>query len=184
MIGIVATAKKLGPVRERELNNFAANSSLVDDYLPNADRQLESPGPGAARIEIENSIVGFLFRKMAMAADNNRESCGFWIEVQLREIVKYIDANSFQLEHLSFRQFASPLALVDIAENGSDRGDFGKLFENFGNANVSSMNNVMGCPQGIDSRGTQYAMSVGDNADKNWISQFSVTDFSVFSTNF
>lgn len=102
-----------------------------------------------------------------MAADHHREAGGFWFKVQLREIVKHVDGNALELEHLCFRQFARPRAFVDIAANRSDRGNFGKFLENLWPTDVSGMNDVIRTAQGSERCRAQQAVGVGDDADQN-----------------
>jgi hypothetical protein len=100
-----------------------------------------------------------------VAADYNRESRSFGLEIQLSQIVQHIDANATQLKHSSFRQFARPRSFVDIAANGGDGSNRGKLFEDFGRADISRMNDVFAPAQSFDGLRAQQAVGVGDDAD-------------------
>ena len=100
-----------------------------------------------------------------MTADHDRESGGLRLEIQTSEIVQHIDANAAQLKHLSFRQLARPRGFVDVATDGGDGSDGGKLFEDFRRADISGMNDVCGPAQRLNSLGAQQAVRVGDDAD-------------------
>ena len=64
-----------------------------------------------------------------MPVDYNGESRGFGLEIQLRQIVQYIDRNAAQLDHRGVRQFAAPPTFVDVAAHSRHRGNGKKFFE-------------------------------------------------------
>jgi len=108
---------------------------------------------------------------MSVAADYNRESRRFSLEVQLRQVVQDVNRNAAQLEYMSLRHLSGPCSLVDVPTHRCDRGNRGKLFEDFGIAHIPCVNNMFRSAQGIDRLGTQQTMGVRDNAD-----QFSFLD--------
>jgi hypothetical protein len=108
---------------------------------------------------------------MTVPADYHRESGGLWFEVQRCQIMKHIDRNASQFEHLSLRQFERPCPFVDVATHGGGGGNRGKLLEDIGRADIPGMNDVLAPAQRFDCLRTQQAVRVGDDADENGSSQ-------------
>ena len=111
---------------------------------------------------------------MTVAAYHNRESGGFGLVIQLRQIVQYVDGNSADFKHLSFWQLARPRSFVDVAPDGCNWGDGRERFEDLRRAYVAGMNDVFGAAQGFDGLRPQQAVRVGDDTDEDGSSQFSV----------
>ncbi len=100
-----------------------------------------------------------------MAADYNRESRSFGLEVQLCQIVQHVDGNAAELEHRRLRQLARPRTFVDVAPHGSHRGNRGKLFEDLRSTDIAGMNDVFRPAQSFNGLRSQQAMRIGDDAD-------------------
>jgi hypothetical protein len=148
-------------------------ATIPHNKLTHAHWQFESPRPRAARIQVKHSIAHLLFGNVTVAADHNRESSRFGLEVQLLQIMQHIDGNTAQLNHLSFRQLATPGRFIDVSTHGGDGTNRGKLLEDIGRADIPGMNDVLGPAQRFDCLRAQQAMRVGDDADENGSSQFS-----------
>ena len=149
----------------QQAQQFATNAAVFDDQLAKAHRQLESPRPGAAGIEIEHSVARLVLGNVTVAAYDNRESGGFGLEIQLRQIVQHVDGNTAQFERLGFRQLARPRTFVYIATHGSDGGNGREIVENLRRPNISGMNDVVGPAQSCNGLVTQQAVGVRDDAD-------------------
>jgi hypothetical protein len=100
-----------------------------------------------------------------MATDYHRKSSGFWLEIQLCQIVQHIDGNTAQLKHFGFRQLERPRSFVDVAAHGYNRRDGGEFFEDLGRAYIPGVNDVFGATQGFEGLRAQQAVRVGDDAD-------------------
>jgi len=133
---------------------------MFQDQPANAHRQFESPRPSTPRIEIEHAFACLLFRDMTMAADHNRESRRFRLEVQLNQIVQNVNGNAAHLEHLGFRERAGPRPFVDIAEHRCDGGNCRKLFEDLGRADIPGVDDVFRSAQRFDGLKTQQTVGV------------------------
>jgi hypothetical protein len=94
--------------------------------------------------------------------------------VELREIVQHVDGNDAKLDNFGIWQLASPGAFINVAANGGYRCNRGKRFENLGCANVARMNDVLRPAQNFERFGAKQAVRVGDDADEDCSSQFSV----------
>ena len=114
-----------------QLNDFRAHLSAFYCELSYAHRQLESPRPRAARIEVKNSVTRFRFRNMTMAGDHHLESRSFRLEIKLRQIVQHVDRDATKFNHCSLRQFSRPGIFVDIASHSRNGRDAGECFQNF-----------------------------------------------------
>jgi len=126
------------------MQEFSPHAPILQDQSAHAHGKLESSRPRAAGIEIEHSVARLLLGNMAVAADYNRESSGLRLEVQLCQIVQYIDGNATQFKHLGSRQLARPRTLVDVAAHRSHGSNRGKFLEDLGRADIPGMNDVFG----------------------------------------
>ena len=100
-----------------------------------------------------------------MSADNDRESGGFGIDVQLSQIVEHVNGNAADLKYIVLWQFARPSCFVDVAANNGDGGDGRKPVEDLGRAYVAGMNDAFAAAQGFDGLRPQQAVRVGDDSD-------------------
>ena len=100
-----------------------------------------------------------------MAAHDNRESSGFGLKVQLRQIVQDVDGSAAQFKHLGFRQPARPSPLVDVAAHSGQRSNRRKLFEDLGRAGIPGMNDVLRPAQRREGLRAQQTVRVRNDAD-------------------
>ena len=172
-----------------QLHEFATYEAVLNNQFAHADGKFETPRSSAAGIEIENAIPRLLPGHVAVAGNDHGESRGFGLQIELRQVVQHVDRNSSYFEHVSFWQPARPGAFVDIATHHPQRGDAGKFVKNFRGANIPGMNDGVGAAQGCDGFRTQQAMRVGDDANEEGSSQFSVlssqfSDFRLLTSYF
>jgi len=111
---------------------------------------------------------------MSVAGNHGREARRFGLQIQLREIVQNVDRNAGQFEHLGLWQAAGPGVLIDIAANRSHGSNRFEFFQNLRRANVAGVDDVVRPAQCVEGLRTQQTMSVGDDADREGSSQFSV----------
>ena len=100
-----------------------------------------------------------------MAADHDRESRGFGIEIQLRQIVQHVNGKACDFKHFMFRQLSRPCTSIDVAANCRDRSDCREPLDYCGGADVAGMNDVIRPAQSFDGFRSQQPVSVGDYAD-------------------
>jgi len=93
------------------------NFRVLDFQPPNAHRQLEPSGPGAARIEIEHVIFHLLFGNVTMAGDNDGKSSRFGFEIEAAEIVQYVDGCATYFEDICVGNLLCPCSTIDVAAN-------------------------------------------------------------------
>lgn len=112
-----------------------------------------------------------------MPRDHRVEPSGFGLQIELRQIVQHINGNACDLDGFSFRQSARPRTLVDIAANRGHGRNMLELFKNLRRANITRMNDVAHSAQRIQCFRTKQSVGIGDDADDDGSSQFSVFPF-------
>ncbi len=83
------------------------------------------------------------------------------------QIVKHVNQNPTQLDHLGFRQIAGPVAFVDVASNRGHRCNCGEFFEDLRGANIAGVNNVVRAPQRFDGLRAKQTVRVGNDANQD-----------------
>jgi hypothetical protein len=91
----------------------------------------------------------------------------------LTEIVKNVDQNPTEFDHLGFWQIASPVAFVDVAANRGHRRNCGEFFENLRRANIAGVHNVGGPSQRFEGLRAKQTVRVGNDTNQNGQSQSS-----------
>ena len=80
---------------------------------------------------------------MAVPGNDDIESRSFGLQIQLREIVQYVDGNAARFEDFSLRQLARPRIFVDISANGGYGRNGCELRNDFRRADVTCMDDVV-----------------------------------------
>ena len=128
-----------------------AEPGAIDDEFTHRNGQLKSPGSATSRVDVQNAIPFFDQRFVGVARHNHLHTCGMRLDVELRKIVDDVDERASDSNHLSFRQMGCPRLRVIIASDGNERRHGGKLIENLGRPDVSTMNDVIAadceCPR-------------------------------------
>ena len=99
-------------------------------------------------------------------------SLGF--EIELRKIVQHVNGDAVELDHFRLRQLARPRPLVDVAANGGHGSNGCKLVENFRIAHIAAVNDLLRSAQRFERFRPQQSVRIGNDADKDRSSQFSV----------
>lgn len=84
---------------------------------------------------------------MRMSADDDIEACRRRIEVQFRQIVKYVDPMTSRFDHCCQREAGGPIRLINIASDSNNRCNRAKLIEDLRLADIAGMNDEMGTLQ-------------------------------------
>src|ERR1700688_5100995 len=111
---------------------------------------------------------------MRVARTHGGEARRFGLQIQLREIVQNVDQNAGQFEHSILWQAAGPGVLIDIAANRSHGSNRFEFFQNLRRANVAGVDDVVRPARCVEGLSMHKTMSVGDDADREGSSQFSV----------
>ncbi len=82
---------------------------------------MENAEAGAPRVNVDDAVPLNMARLMRVPADNHVELRRHGIEIQLRNIVKYVYQGRTGLGHCGQRQLVRPVALIDVLSNGDDR---------------------------------------------------------------
>src|SRR5690606_33367969 len=96
---------------------------ILDMQDAHTDRQLETPWPGAARIEVEHAVTYLVQRLVRMAGDYHVDACGLGINGQLLEVMQYIDVDRAEAQGQVFRNHIGPGGLVVVATHYRQRCD-------------------------------------------------------------
>ena len=149
-------------------NDLSANASTLHGQSSDTDWQLESLWSGAAGIEIEDTATRLLLRNMTVPGYHYLEASRFGLQIEPRQVVQNIDKNAREFDQFSFGQSACPRPLVDVPADGCDWRNCREFVEDFGSADVSSVNDVLGSTELIDRFGTKQAMRIRNDADDDW----------------
>jgi len=105
---------------------------------------------------------------MAVAVYDHAESGGFWLQVELAEIMQDIDGQATGFDDFGCRQSARPRGGIDVAVDRGYGRDLRQRFEDSRSADVAGVEDLVGSAQGFDGRGPQQAVGVGDYAEGYW----------------
>ncbi len=129
-------------------------------------------------------MARLLFRNMAVAGDDDIEPGCFRLQIELRQIMQYIDGDSANLDDFCRRQLAGPRLFVDIAADSGYGRDRRQLIKNLGSAHIACMDDVLRAAQRCESLGSKQAVSIGNDADEDGRSRSQRGDFDfIFSAN-
>ena len=149
----------------QNLNNLRRNFAVLHVQPPNRHRQPKSPRPRASRIEIQHAILHFLLGPMAVPADDNCKSRRFRLQIQFVQIVKHIDRDAADFEHIRGGDLPGPGFAIHISADRGNWRNLSQLFQDGGIADVAGMNDVVGAAQSGESLRTKQAVGIGDDAD-------------------
>ena len=102
---------------------------------------------------------------MGVPAHNHLKSCRFRLQIQLVQIVKNVDRDAGDFEHIRGWNLPRPGVAIDIATNRCNGSNLSQRLQNGGIADVAGMNDVVRAAQRGESLGTKQAVSIGDDAD-------------------
>ena len=102
---------------------------------------------------------------MSVAADDDAEAGGFWVEVELFKIVQDVDRDILEVDDSGERKGRGPGLGVHVAANGDD-GCYGfEPVEDNRVADVTCMNDGLGAFQRGDRFGAEETVGIGDDAE-------------------
>jgi hypothetical protein len=150
-----------------EIEDLPAQLAGFDCEASEGYRQLETPGAGASRIEIEHTVANLLLRDVAVTRDDSGETGKLRLEVELLQNMQNIYREPADLDNVGLRDFVDPIAVVGVAVDGGDRSDFRKLYKDRGISDVARMNDMVGTSQRGDGLGPEQAVSIRDDPDEH-----------------
>lgn len=150
-----------------DFKDHSVRRAVLQRQSPDAHRELKPPRPCAAGIEIEQTVLRLLLRNVTVARNNRGKSGRFGLQVELGEVVKNINRDAPDFEHVGGWNLLCPGSLIHVAADGGHRCNSCEFAEDGGIADVSGMNDVVGALQRGQSFGAEKAMSVGDNANEH-----------------
>ena len=105
---------------------------------------------------------------MTVAINDYAESGSFGLEVELSEIMQYINGDAAGFHDFSFGESAGPGRSVHVS---SDRGywrDLFEGFEDFWRADVAGVKDEVGSAEGFEGSGAQQTVGVRDYSNDHW----------------
>lgn len=102
-----------------------------------------------------------------MTRDHDLESCSLWLQVYPGQIVQYVNRRTIKFDNFRLWKPASPGAFIDVAADRGERRECGEFFENFGIADIASMNNMVRATQCSQRFRPEQSVRVGDNSNMN-----------------
>lgn len=172
-----AEAEKVGPApflrqgngRRRplqKLDEFGLPGGFEEVEAREGDREMEAFGTGAAGIDVEDTVAPVGVGFVGVAGDDDLEAGGFWVEVEVPEVVKDVDRGSGELDDFGKRECFGPRCGVDVPANGVDGSNGSELVEHGGIADVAGVHDGVGAFQSRHSFRTEEAVGVGDDAEE------------------
>ncbi|CAI8911555.1 hypothetical protein EMIT0324P_21080 [Pseudomonas chlororaphis] len=149
---------------DRQFDQVAFDPAGLDGQIPQADRQLEAPRPGAARVDVEHLVLPEQPRLMGVAADHHPHA--------RRQGLRHFgqDMAEQQLEAVELHgevmgQGAGPgMGLVDIAEHRGHRRQVSEGGEYLRVADIAGMQDMRAALQRRQRAGAEQTVGVGDQA--------------------
>lgn len=144
---------------------------LVLDCVPfdakagQADRQVETFGPGGAWIQIEHSTLHLDGRLVRMAVNHRGEASCRRVEIEILETMHDVQVHAAGRDDIGQRQCAGPGLDIHVSPHRRDWRDGTQPVEDVGAANIAGMHDEVAAPQRRKRLFTEAAMRVGDHAD-------------------
>jgi hypothetical protein len=129
-----------------------------------ADRQLETPWPGAARIDEQHAVAPLFQGFVRMAGDHHVGARWQWP----RNVGCFMSDVQADLAaaHALLGRHAGPLRRgVVVAAHHRQRRQGPQRVEDFRLADIARVNQLLAATQGLQGRGAQQAVGVGDQTD-------------------
>src|SRR5262249_9685916 len=101
-----------------QVHDLSVHVAASDPQLTHTDREPEASRPGAARIEVQDPMLYFLLRHVAVTVDDHPKTCRLRLQVEFSKDVQDIDRHAVYFERIRIRQFSRPGPAVDIATHG------------------------------------------------------------------
>ena len=127
----------------RQFDQFCIHVFLFDRQPSDGHGRTEAARAGASRVEIEDAVLLFYFRMMAVAMDHNAESGGLGLEVKLGEVVQHVDQYAVRLDDFGKWQSACPWRGINVAADCRHRRDLREGFEDFNFPDVAGVENAV-----------------------------------------
>ena len=85
-----------------------------------------------------------LLRYVAVPVNYSSKPCRFRLQIDERQIMKYVNRSSAEFNHIGLWQLARPYTLIDIAAYGSNGRNQAEFIENLRSTHVPCVNDVFG----------------------------------------
>jgi hypothetical protein len=127
--------------------------------------QVETPCPGASRIEIEHPANSLDTGPMRVAANDDIDTARDWIELECLDVVQDVDAAPAERYHLGFRIMFRPLAGINVPSDRTDRRNPVESGDNVWRTDIAGVDDMShACEALLDLR-TQEPVSVRDDSN-------------------
>src|SRR5579862_2739045 len=150
--------------RSVELLDTGRHRRAVDRELCGAERQLEAPRSGAARVDVQHATALEHAWLMRVARYEHADSLRARFALQLRKIVYHVELDFLETDALAFRQQLRPRTLVVVAAHCRKGCDRRELLEHALRADVAGVNDVVAAAQKSAGLRPQQAVGVRDES--------------------
>ena len=127
------------------------------------DRQVETAGSGAPRVEVEHPFTDLIGWPMRVPEDHGCESRCPWVKVKLRQLVHYIEEVLANLDYFGCREGISPRALVAVSSDRERRCKFAKVLKHLGLSDIPAVDNQIADLEGNKYLGSNQTVRVRDH---------------------
>jgi hypothetical protein len=128
-------------------------------------RKLEAARPCTAGINEEYAVLIIDYRAVRMPRDDNAESGGFGIKVEVADIVHAVDRNPADFNSFGRLNRVSPHSEIIVAAHGDNRRDSAQLIQNLRTANIAGVQDVIDSGKRAYCLRTHEVVGVGNQAD-------------------
>jgi hypothetical protein len=97
--------------------------------------------------------------------DDGVEPCRVGIDIKGGDVVKDVDEGFADLKDGRFGEHPGPVAAIDVAADGRDRGDARQVLQDRGITDVAGVNDEVAAAQRLDGFGAKKPMGVRDQAN-------------------
>ena len=142
-----------------------AHFAVADFERRHRYRKLEAARPRTAGINEEYAVFIIDYRAVRMARDDNAESGGFGIEVEVTDIVHDVDRNPADFNLLGRLNRISPHSEIIVAAHGDNRRDPAQLIQNLRTANIAGVQDLIDTGKRAHCLRPHEVVGVGNQAD-------------------
>ena len=135
-----------------ERQQLALNSDVPHRQPSHRDRQRETPGPRAPRIEQEDAVPHFPCWLVRVARYDRGEARRSRLKVERLDVVEDIEQHAADLDDLSLVQRVCPGSVVVVTAHGGHGRDGAESGEYLGRADVTGVDDQVG----VGERGERF----------------------------
>ena len=121
---------------------------------------------GAARIEVQDTVLSLDARTVRVAAHDDVESLCHGIHAKLLEIVDDVDPVTTELDRARVGQSLGPGAAIVVATHRERRRERFQFSKHVRDAHISGVDDELAPAKSADGFGTQFVVRIGNDPDE------------------